>query len=85
MEVRVQGRSGRVVNNVDEVLRQMQEQLREQQKQWVSQLRDEPGTFVDLEARIHQTFQDVADQVVAGVLAEAAAADDFARGAKKNS
>jgi hypothetical protein len=83
MEVRVDGRSGPVVNNVDEVLRQVQEQLREQQKRWLAQLRDQPGTFADLEAHIHQTFQDVADQVVAGVLAEVTAADDFAKVEKK--
>lgn len=84
MEVRVQERSGPVVNNVDEVLQQVQQRLRQQQKQWVAQLRDQPGTFADLEAHIHQTFQDVADQVVAGVLAEVTATDDFAKGAKKN-
>lgn len=84
MEVRVQSRSGPVLNNVAEVLRQVQERLGDQQKQWVAQLRDRPGTFADLEAHIHQTFQDVADQVVAGVLAEVTAADDFAKGEKKN-
>jgi len=84
MEVRVQEKSGPVVTNVDDVLRQVQQQLRDQQQQWVAQLRDQPGHFADLEAHIHQTFQDVADQVVAGVLAEATAADDFARDEKKN-
>ena len=84
MEVRVQGNGGPVVTHVDDVLRHVQEQLRDQQQQWVAQLRDQPGNFADLEAHIHQTFQDVADQVVAGVLAEATAADDFAKDEKKN-
>jgi predicted ArsR family transcriptional regulator len=83
MEVRVQGRAGPVVKNVDEVLRQVQQQLQDQQRQWVAQLRDHPGKFADLEARIHQTFQGLADQVVAGVLAQVTAADDFAQDAKK--
>jgi predicted ArsR family transcriptional regulator len=83
MEVRVEGKSGPVVKNVDEVLRRVQQQLQEQQQQWLAQLRDEPAKFADLEVRIHQTFQSLADQVVAGVLAQVTAADDFAPDAKK--
>jgi hypothetical protein len=83
MEVRVEGKSGPVVKNVDEVLLRVQQQLQEQQQQWLAQLRGEPAKFADLEARIHQTFQSLADQVVAGVLAQVTAADDFAPDAKK--
>lgn len=83
MEVRVEGKCGPLVKNVDEVLRQIQQQLKGQQEQWVAQLRDHPAQFADLEARIHQTFQGLADQVVAGVLAQVTAADDFAQDAKK--
>ena len=43
MEVRVEGKCGPVVKNVDEVLRQVQQQLQDQQKQWVAQLRDHPA------------------------------------------
>jgi len=71
------------VKNVDEVLRQVQQQLQQQQGKWVAQLRDQPAQFADLEAQIHQTFQALADQVVAGVLAQATAAADFAQDAKK--
>jgi hypothetical protein len=49
----------------------------------IGPLRDHPAKFADLEARIHQTFQGLADQVVAGVLAQVTAADDFAQDAKK--
>ncbi len=53
-------------------------------EQWVAQLRGEPAQFADLEARkIHRTFQELADQVVAGVLAQATAADHFAKDAQK--
>ncbi len=83
MEVRVEGKCGPLVKNVDEVLRQVQQQLRDQQAEWVAHLRDHPAKFADLEARIHQTFQGLADQVVAGVLAQVTAADDFAQDAKK--
>jgi predicted ArsR family transcriptional regulator len=83
MEVRVEGKCGPVVKNVDEVLQQVQQQLQDQQEQWVAQVRDHPAKFADLEARIHQTFQSLADQVVAGVLAQATAVDDFAQDAQK--
>jgi hypothetical protein len=52
MEVRVQGKCGPMVKNVDEVLRQVQQQLQEQQGKWVAQLRDQPAQFADLEAQI---------------------------------
>ena len=83
MEVRVEGRTGPVVNCVDEVLKRVQEQLQSQRGQWLAELRAEPGKFADLEARIHQMFQGLADQVVAGVLAQVTAADGFAQDAKK--
>ncbi len=83
MEVRVEGKCGPLVKNVDEVLRQVQQQLQDQRDQWLAQLRDHPAQFADLEARIHQTFQGLADQVVAGVLAQVTAADDFAQDTKK--
>jgi hypothetical protein len=83
MEVRMQGKCGPVVKNVDEVLRRIQQELLDQQKEWVTRLRDHPARFADLEADIHRTFQNLADQVVAGVLAQATAADDFAQDAKK--
>jgi hypothetical protein len=83
MEVRVQGKCGPVVKNVDDMLRRVQLQLQDQQEHWVAQLREQPAKFADLEAHIHRTFQDLADQVVAGVLAQATAADDFAQDAQK--
>jgi hypothetical protein len=83
MEVRVQGKRGTVVKNVDDVLRQVQQQLQDQQGQWVAQLQAQPAKFTDLEAQIHRAFQDLADQVVAGVLAQATTADEFAQDAKK--
>jgi predicted ArsR family transcriptional regulator len=82
MEVRVEGKFGPVVKNVGDMLRQVQQQLQDQQGQWVAQLRDQPAKFADLEAQIHRTFQELADQVVAGVLAQVTAGD-FAQDAKK--
>ncbi len=82
MEVRVEGKFGPVVKNVGDMLRHVQQQLQDQQGQWVAQLRDQPAKFADLEAQIHRTFQELADQVVAGVLAQVTAGA-FAQDAKK--
>jgi hypothetical protein len=38
---------------------------------------------VDLEKKVHHAFQQMADQLVAGLLAQATKADDFADNAKK--
>jgi hypothetical protein len=83
MEVRLQGKGGPMVKNLDEALRQVQQRLQDQQGPWLAQLRQQPAKFADLEAEVHRTFQDLADRVVAGVLAEVTAADDFAQDAKK--
>lgn len=85
MEVRTHGKSGPVVTKVDDVLTQLQEQLRQQQAQWLEQLRDQPESFADLEAHIHRTLQQAADQLVAGVLAEVTATQPFTDDAKKKS
>ena len=72
-----------MVKGVTEVLQQAQQQLQTEQARWLQQLRDNPAQFADLEVHIHQTFQRLADQVVAGVLAEATAEANFAQDAKK--
>ena len=46
-------------------------QLRAQQQTWLRQLREEPSRFADLEVTVHQTFQQLADQLVASLLAQA--------------
>lgn len=82
MDVRVE-ENGPVVKNVAETLQQVQQQLEQERARWLQQLRDKPAQFADLEVHIHQTFQRLADQVVAGVLAEVTAEADFAADAKK--
>ncbi len=86
MEVRVQGKCGPVVNNVDDACSgKYSQQLQDQQGQWVAQLRVLPtGRNSPIwKRRFIETFQELADQVVAGVLAQATAADDFAQDTQK--
>jgi hypothetical protein len=83
MDVRVDGKKGVVVGGVDPVLAQVQDRLRRDPKQWLALLQQDPGKFADIEKDVHRAFVQMADQVVAGLLAEATSNADFALDAKK--
>ena len=82
MEVRM-GKKGATLKGIDPVLREIQKRLQTDPREWLQSLREDPGSFVDLEKSVHQVFQQMADQVVAGLLAQTTAGDDFAQAAKK--
>jgi len=82
MEIRM-AKAGSPVTGVAEVVARMQQQLPTQQAEWLEQLRDRPETFADLERKVHGAFQQLADQVVAGLLAEATKPAEWARESKK--
>ena len=83
MEVRMESKKGSVVTGIDPVLAQIQQRLQARPKEWLVALQQDPGKFVDLEKEVHRAFAQMADQVVAGLLAEATADSDFAQAAKK--
>jgi len=82
MEVRM-GKKDATLKGIDPVLTEIQKRLQTDPREWLHSLREDPGSFVDLEKNVHQAFQQMADQVVAGLLAQATAGDDFAQAAKK--
>ena len=82
MEIRM-AKAGPPVAAVADIAAQMQRQLPAQQAEWIRQLRDKPETFADLERRVHGIFQQMADQMVAGLLAEATRPAEWAHDAKK--
>jgi hypothetical protein len=83
MEVRMESQKGTALKGIDPVLSEIHKRLQSHPQEWLRALRDNPGSFVDLEKAVHQTFQQMADQLVAGLLAQATAGDDFAQSAKK--
>lgn len=83
MEIRMEGKKGTIVTGIDPVLTQIQQRLQARPKEWLKALQQSPGKFADLEQEIHRAFAQMADQVVAGLLAETTAAADFAADAKK--
>ena len=71
MEVRSKSQAGPQVPSPSQLVDGLATQLRSQQQTWLRQLTEEPSRFADLEVTVHQTFQHLADQLVASLLAQA--------------
>lgn len=83
MEVRLESHQGAAVNGIDPVLTEIQQRLQSDPRAWLQFLQENPSSFADLEKTVHHAFQQMADQLVAGLLAQATQADAFAPTAKK--
>lgn len=83
MEVRIGQKTAQPLTGLDEVLAAIPQHLQAQHPQWLEQLRRDPAAFADLEVAIHHTFQQLADQVAAGLLAQVTQAPGWAQDAKK--
>ena len=83
MEVRLQSQKGSVVSGIDPVLAEIQQRLQAHPKEWLKALEQNPGGLANLEQEIHRTFTQMADRVVAGLLAQATADSAFADAAQK--
>ena len=83
MEVRVQGKKEAPLKGIDPVLAEIHQSLQSHPQEWLLSLQKNPAGFADLEKKVHHAFQQMADQVVAGLLAQATQGDDFADNAKK--
>jgi hypothetical protein len=57
--------------------------LQSHPQEWLHSLQKNPAGFADLEKKVQHAFQQMADQLVAGLLAQATKGDDFADNAKK--
>ncbi len=70
MEVRLNEEGGTPVAPLAEILVGLTERLRQEQSLWQQRLRKDPHQFGDVEVAVHHTFQQMADQVLAGLLAD---------------
>ncbi len=68
MEVRM--RSNARPTTLAQQLAAVNQRLAQQQPQWLKLLRDDPSRFGEIEVVVHHAFHDMADQVVAGLLAD---------------
>jgi hypothetical protein len=83
MEVRLESKQGTVVSGIDPVRAEIQQRLQARPKEWLKALEENPGGLAHLEQEIHRTFAQMADRVVAGLLAQATADAAFADTAQK--
>ena len=70
MDVHLKNENGTPVTPVREILTDLAPQLQQKQDAWRQRLRDDPRQFGDVEVAVHHTFQQLADQMVAGLLTE---------------
>lgn len=66
------------------ILTEIQKKLSGMRPGWSQQLQEEPSRFGEVEVDVHHTFQQLADQVVAGLLAEAGQAAALETASKKS-
>jgi hypothetical protein len=83
MRFRLDSQAGPDVPPPARTLEQIQRQLADHQKAWAEQLARDPTAFAQLEPQIHQAFGQLADQLAASLLAQAAGQQALAQAAKK--
>ena len=83
MFFRFRSKSGEAVPPAQEALAGIQSQLQQQQQLWAQRLAQDPACFATLEQEVHLRFGQLADQLVASLLAGAAAQPALAEAAKK--
>lgn len=83
MRFRLDSPAGSDVPEPARALQQIQQQLAAHQQAWAEQLARDPAAFSQLEAQIHQAFGQLADRLVASLLAQAARQPALAQAAKK--
>ena len=70
MEVRSEGKDAPQVAGVAQCLKDINEQLQAAGEAAVKKLRAKPQQFAEIEKSLHETFQCLADQLTANVLAD---------------
>ena len=83
MEVRIDSKDGERVPPPSQLIDRLAIQLRSEQRAWLRQLVEDPRRFADLELSVHDTFQQLAAQVVANLLAQASQQSSALEAAKK--
>jgi hypothetical protein len=83
MKVRMESKTGTVLSGIDPAVTEIQKRLQSQPEVWLRTLQENPAAFRDVEKTVHHAFQQMADQLVAGLLAQATQGDDFTQLAKK--
>jgi hypothetical protein len=83
MEIRMESKQGVVLSGIEPALAEIQRRLKSQPTAWLKALQQNPAGFATVEKEIHHAFAQMADHVVAGLLAQATQPAEFADVAKK--
>ncbi len=83
MEIRMESKQGLVLSGMEPALAEILRRLQSQPTAWLTALQQDPAGFANVEKEIHRAFAQMADQVVAGLLAQATQPAEFADTAKK--
>lgn len=70
MRVRTDDRTDSVAPSPQAILTEVQKKLAGLQQGWSQQLQENPSRFGQVEVEVHHAFQQLADQVVSGLLGE---------------
>jgi hypothetical protein len=76
-------KSGEAVPSAQQALQDIQAQLQQQEQIWAEKLAKGPACFASLEHEVHLRFGQLADKLVASLLAGAAAQPALDQAAKK--
>jgi hypothetical protein len=83
MEIRTESKDGEVHKGIDQARTEIERRLKLQPKEWLKALCKSPGEFVDIEQQVHLAFKQMADEMVAGLLAQATKPPEFTESSKK--
>jgi hypothetical protein len=83
MEIRMDCKKGVVLEGIEPALAEIHRRLQSQPTAWLKALQQDPAGFANVEKDIHRAFAQMADHVVAGLLAQATQPAEFADAAKK--
>jgi hypothetical protein len=83
MQVRLNSTTGAEVPAPQTALQHIHDQLLSQQQLWAEQLANDPASFAQLEPQVHHAFQQMADRLVASLLAHATQQPALQEQAKK--
>jgi hypothetical protein len=83
MHIRSDSHSGPAVPSPARTVQDIRDQLVAQQQVWAEQLGRDPASFPELEPHVHHIFQQLADRLVASLLAQAGQQPALQEQAKK--
>jgi hypothetical protein len=83
MRVRLDSQTGADVPAPQTTLQDIHDQLLTHQQRWADQLASNPASFAQLEPQVHHAFQQMADRLVASLLAHVAQQPALQQQAKK--